>query len=156
LQPWHSDFRLDTSSTCFGGPGSYRMGKSGYGMVMFAKNYHASTMAFKTTGSYGSGSDGHAWTFTRDGITGFYGVHHASGSWCVHNLFLLETKRSPNAAYQLNPCGSWDSDCQRMENIGPNASFVFIMWGSSPSHCESDQPLARKMFDTVMDVLSPL
>eukprot|EP01047_Picozoa_sp_COSAG01_P042701 COSAG01_NODE_3742_length_5744_cov_1.831355_4_plen_183_part_00 len=154
LQPWHSDFRLDKSSTCFGGPGSYRMGKNGFGMAMFAKNYHASPMIFKTTGGFGTGTGGHAWTFTRGGITGFYGAHHSDSNWCTHNLFLLETKRSPHAAYKLNPCGSWDSDCQRMENIGPDANFVFIMWGSSPSHCESDQSTAKKMFDKVMDALS--
>jgi hypothetical protein len=154
LQPWHSDFRLDKSSTCFGGPGSYRMGKNGFGMVMFAKNYHASPLIFKTTGDFGNGAGGHAWTFTRGGITGFYGAHHSDSNWCTHNLFLLETKRSPHAAFKLNPCGNWDKDCQRMENIGPDANFVFIMWGSSPSHCESDQSTAKKMFDKVMDALS--
>jgi hypothetical protein len=129
------------------------MGKNGYGMVMFAQNYHNKPMTFKTDGSYGSGTAGKSWTFTRDKVTGFYAVHHSSSSWCTHNLFLLSTALSPHATYKLNPCGSWDKDCQRLENVGANASFVFIMWGSSSSHCENDNPLARKVFDKVMNVL---
>ena len=152
LSPY-TDNMAETSSSCFGPGGSYKMDIGTSAMAVVTHNSGSSNLDFKISGNLGADGGGmHSKEqFQSGSLRGYMTSVCAASDPSINHLFVIDSSMSPSVSHYVNP--NTDSDIDEVRGIGPGSPIIYILYASQNGHCHSTAE-HRAVFDAAVSAVS--